>query len=499
MLFWLDLRWIKSNWKSLMLRTFLKDSAIYVLPTIASRGLAIFLIPLYTRVLSPADYGSLDLFMAFAGIVALTIALEVHQAVARFYQQEPDVERRRLYASSALWFSMLMNTTFALIMLALLPTVAPMVMGREGLETAFVVGLAQIWTTSVLYMVQGQLRWQLRSVQYAVVSLVMVFVSAGVSVWLTVIIGWGLVGLMLGTVAGTVFACLLALWWLRDTFRFRIDRPLLGEMLRFSAPLVVSSVAVWANLYVGRLMINQFLTIDEVGLYGIAYRVASISSLLMVAFQGALSPLIYAHYHKPETPGDLATIFKMFVVVALAACLALSSYAIDILTLLTTPDYFASAPTVALLVPAVLLGSMYIFAPGIVIAKKTHLTIWINGGGAILNVILNLVLIPTLGINGAAIAALASCILIFAVHVVIGHRYYPIPHDWSKLASVGGLAAVLALACWWLPQNGLDHRIAGFVSLVIYGIGVVGFGLVGLTEIRTGFRVTLGKLMRKLS
>lgn len=481
-----------------MLRAFLRDSAIYVLPTIASRGLAIFLIPLYTRVLSPADYGSLDLFTAFAGVVALTIALEVHQAVARFYQQEPDVERRRLYASSALWFSLLMNSIFALAMLAFLPRVAPLVMGKEGLETAFMAGLAQIWTTSVLYMVQGQLRWQLQSFKYAVVSLIMVFVSAGVSVWLTVILNWGLVGLMLGTVVGTAVACMLALWWLRDTVRFRVDLDLLAEMLRFSAPLVVSSVAVWANLYMSRLLINHFLTIDEVGLYGIAYRVASISSLLMVAFQGALSPLIYAHYHKPETPGDLAKIFRIFVVIAMAACLALAAFAIDILTLLTTPDYFASAPTVALLVPAVLLGNMYIFAPGIVIAKKTHLTIWINVAGAMLNVLLNLTLIPALGINGAAIATLVTNAAIFATHVTISQPLYRIPHDWVKLACVAALVLFLACACWWLPQNGLDHRIAGVASLAIYGIGVFSVGLVRLTDITTGYLEAVSLLKRKL-
>ena len=88
-----------------MIRTFLKDSAVYTVPSIISRGLALLLVPFYTRVLSTADYGSLDLLMVFASVVNSSIALEVSQGVARFYVSEPISERKVMYASSALWFT----------------------------------------------------------------------------------------------------------------------------------------------------------------------------------------------------------------------------------------------------------------------------------------------------------------------------------------------------------------------------------------------------------
>lgn len=479
-----------------MLRAFLKDSAIYAIPTVASRGLALFLIPLYTRVLSPADYGSLDLFMAFAGIVALTVGLEVHQAVARFYQQEPSPERKMLYASSAFWLSLLNNSIFAVIALAFLPSIAPWIMGREGLETAFAIGIAQIWITSVLYMVQGQLRWQLRSVKYAIVSLVLVSATAVISVWTTVFLGWGLVGFMLGNAVGTVPACLLGLWWSRDSIRFRVNISVLVEMLRYSVPLVVSSIAVWLNLYVDRMMINRFLSIGDVGLYGIAYRFAAVSSVMMIAFQTALTPLIYAHFNDPNAPRELARLLRYFAFLALAFCLALSIFAIDVLTLMTTPEYYASAPTVAILAPATLLSSMYVFTPGIAIAKKTHLMIWINVCGAIFNVVLTLTLIPLLGVNGAAIATLATSSMIFSSYVILGQLHYPIPYDWRRLGLTTGLAISLGVICWWLATLDFNRWITGLAALVIYAIGAVSVGLIHLGEIKAGYRATSNVLAR---
>ena len=62
-----------------MLRSFIKDSAIYAIPQIFSKGINLILLPLYTRILSPNEYGSLDLLLIFAAIINVTIALEVSQ------------------------------------------------------------------------------------------------------------------------------------------------------------------------------------------------------------------------------------------------------------------------------------------------------------------------------------------------------------------------------------------------------------------------------------
>ena len=89
-----------------MIRPLFRDSVIYTVPTVISQGLAFFLIPLYTRVLSPADYGTLDMLMVSGNFVRLTVALEVSQGVARYYLDEKDHNRQVLYASTAFWFTL---------------------------------------------------------------------------------------------------------------------------------------------------------------------------------------------------------------------------------------------------------------------------------------------------------------------------------------------------------------------------------------------------------
>lgn len=479
-----------------MLKAFLKDSATYAIPAFISRGLALFLVPLYTRVLSPADYGSLDLLTVFSGIVNLTISLEVSQGVARFYAAEQDSNRKVLYASSSFWFTLTCYTVFAVLMLCNTHALAVLIIGQPGLETAFQIGVIYIWVNGLFYLVQNQFRWELRSKNYAVISLSMSFVSAGVSVWLAYGLRWGLEGLLLGMTSGSLVGTGLGLWWLRHSFRFRFDGAYLRAMLAFSTPLVFSGVAVWISLYIDRIMINHYLSIDDVGLYGIGYRLASIAGLVMVGFQGALTPLVYTHYRDPDTPRQLARIFRLFLILALFIFLSLSLFSLEILRLLTAEPFYGGAVVVVYLVPAMLLANMYIFAPGIAIAQKTHYFIWINIAGALLNVALNIFLIPMLGIVGGGLATMLGYLAVFTMYMTISQRLYHVPHHWQPIVLSVLAAAVIA---WWLPQLPLDlgvRWILNLLALAIFAIISVAMGLIrptelwqGITHIRARFRI----------
>ena len=468
-----------------MLRPFLKDSAIYTIPAILSRGLSLFLIPLYTRVLSTADYGSLDLLTVFAGIVNLTIAMEVSQGLARYYAAEPEAGQKVVYASTAFWFTIACYTIFVVLLLPFTSQISSLIMGQSATENAFRIGLWYVWINGLFYLIQNQFRWELRSREYAVVSMLMTITTAGISVMLTYGLHLGLQGLLLGMVAGSLAGTMLGLFWLRNSFRFQFDKGKLHEMLYFSTPLVVSGIAVWASLYIDRIMINHLLTVDDVGLYGVGYRVASVASLVMIGFQGALTPLIYTYHSSLETPHQLARIFRLFVGLATLIFLALSLFAADIVKLLTTEPFYKGAAVVVYLVPAVLLANMYIFAPGIGIAKKNHLMIWINVGGALLNIGLNYALIPVLGIVGAGMATLIGYLSVFVAYMVCSQKLYPVPHQWPRIIGAVFLATLLA---WLVPQLEADDFLrwqSYCLAIGVYAFTSWALGLLCLDDLRS--------------
>jgi O-antigen/teichoic acid export membrane protein len=479
-----------------MLKSFLKDSVIYTIPSIVSRGLSLFLVPLYTKVLAPADYGALDLFMVFVNIINLTIALEISQAVARFYTADKSVSRKISYASTAFWFTIIIYFTFNLIFFIFSKPLTLLVIGQSDLENVFKIGLLHIFLYGLIYLMQNQLRWELRSKAFALLSLVYVIATTIFSLWFAYYNNQGIIGLMWGMVGGGSITILLGFWLLRKTIRFEFNENLLKEMLSFSAPLVPASIAVWVSSYVDRMMINHFLGLTEVGIYGIGFRLASIVSLVMVGFQMALTPLIYTHHEEIETPNEIARIFRLFIAFCLLFFLFMNLFVSDLLKIFTQPEFYDARFVIIYLVPAIIFSQIYIFAPGIQIAKKTSYVVWINVLGAILNIILNLLLIPLLSYKGSALATLISQAMVFFILMYYSQRFYPIPYQWFKLFIATCLSIAIVLIAQQINIKGIMHYILslGFLTAVL--LSFVGLGLIQKNEIKS-FNLYVKNLLKK--
>jgi O-antigen/teichoic acid export membrane protein len=458
-------------------RRFFRDSAIYGIASFLSRGISVLLVPVYTRLLAPSDYGAIDVLTVVASLVYVTVALEVAQGLARNFPEAIDEDARVAYASTALWFSVAAYASFAIIAMLATPFISAELLGRPGLEGVISIAIAATSVNGVFLLVQNQLRWQLDPRRYAIASLVFTVVSASGSVAFVAALHLGVAGVFFGQLLGAIAGIVVGGTFVRRRYRLIFDRKRLGEMLRFSLPLVPSSIGVIVMLFVDRIAITALMTLADVGLFGIGYRLASLMSLVTVGFQTSLTPLIYMHHREPETPAHLAQVFRVFLVVALLTSLVLGLFANEAVILFTTPAYYGGAVVVPLLAPAIVLATMYIFAPGLAIARRTGVTAAINIGGGILNAGLNVILIPIAGILGAAGATLTCNLLVFAAYMVLSQRHYPVPHRWRPIGLATLTTAVLLLVVsglsigWWptiLVKSGAVAVAAG--SFVVLGL-----------------------------
>jgi O-antigen/teichoic acid export membrane protein len=249
---------------------------------------------------------------------------------------------------------------------------------------------------NALFMqLQNQFRWELRPRAYATVSVL----YATLVLLLGVGMGWtlGLVGVLGGQAVAAALAAAASLWLLRSSLAWQVDRAHLGRMLRFSLPLVPAGLAVFASFYVNRLLLNGFVTLDEVGVFSVALRLAGLTTLLIVGLQGALTPLVYIHHRDPGVPAQLARLFESFVGLALLVCLLMSLFARELIASLVTPEYAAAGELLPWLAPAALLAQMYIFAPGIAIERKTGWQLALSTTSAALSTGLNWLFIERWG------------------------------------------------------------------------------------------------------
>lgn len=476
-----------------MMRRLFTDTLIYGGSAVLSRGLSLIVLPVYTRILSPADYGVLDMVFVIGSFATLLVALEINQALARFYADAGTAEAKRQMASTTLWFTVAVLTIAFGIAFAGAEPLAAWLLGGADLAGMLRIGLAGIAANGLFYLAQTQMRYSLMSTAFAVVSLVYSVAMLGLGVFLGYGLGMGLAGVLWGQFAAAAAAAALGLAVLQRSYGLVFDPRLLRTMLAFSLPLVPSALATFFTFYSNRLLLNDLEGLDAVGLFGVAARIAGAVGLLVIGLQSSLTPLIYAHYREETTPGHLAQLTEWFIAAALLCCLGLGLYAWEILALFAEARYAGAAPLVLFLAPATLLGQMYIFFPGIAITKRTKLQLYIFVASAVATLVLNWLLIQAAGLLGAAVATLAASLLFMALWVWTSQRLYPMPLRWRRIAAATASFAAAAVAGVWIQGSGLDAAAlfaAKGAMILLLAAGLVACGLVQTTDlVRVGRRL----------
>lgn len=466
-----------------MVRTTVRTTLVYAIPTFLTKGLAFLLLPIYARALQPSDYGVVDLVGSLGPIIHILICVEVLQGMVRLRVDMDSKCRARLTGTTWL-FSIGMHLLFQVIALPNAESISNWVLGDPTYSDAAVAGIVSISATSLVNLFMSQYRWELRSVYFSVLSTGYAVTTIGLAALMALVLDYGVTGILVGQVlAGSIFIVIsLALAGSSVTWTF--DADLLRQMMKFSWPLVASSLTVMLTLSFNRIALTALTDLEQVGIFGMAVRLASITSILVAALQMAVTPLVYQHYRDPLTPASLAKLFRWTVAALMVVCLALHLLAETAVQVIAPGAYAPAAQLIPLLAPAMLLQQLYVFTPGMAIAKKTWMQLIVTSTSAVVSLAANLLLVPLYGALGAALATLCAAIVFFGAWAALSQRLYPLPYDVGPLVGGVMLYITLTAGAFWVDASSLgDNWLwAAKASILL----VLASGLVTLGLIRTG-------------
>lgn len=465
-----------------MLKKIIKDSSIYSINSILTSVVSVLLIPLYTRVFAPTDYGVIDILNIASTLVYLTIALEISQAVGRFTADGKNDSGKSVYFSTALIFVFFAYSLFVIIAIPNTEYLSQFILDSNEKSDIVKVAILSIWATGIFNLLKDQLRWLSRPTHYSIVCTSSSLISILITVFLVLVMKTGVIGVFCGIFIGNLTCLFLAFYYLKSYFMFVVDRKKLIEMLNFSIPLVPSSICFFIFIYIDRLIIKQLMTFNDLGLYGVGYKMASMLGLLIGGTQMALTPFIYNNYSEKNTPLKLAKLSRYFTCLAFTIILGMSLFAKEILMIFTTPIYYKAAEIVPFLVLAIFFSGIYVFAPGLWILKKTKFIALIDILAACINIALNYALIPLWGIKGAAIATLVSSFTMFCINQIISQKYYPIQYPWKKATYCLFIVLLIILLNNILLDFSLFINILLKLLFMFVGASSIIFILIGKSE-----------------
>jgi O-antigen/teichoic acid export membrane protein len=457
------------------LRRLATTGAAYTAASIVSKFIAVALLPLYTRYLTPADYGAAEVMFAAIVSASIVVRLGLIEALLRFYYKDGEDPERVVASTFAglFWFA----TIGALVVLPFATPISEALLDRPATDLARI-SIGGLWVLTMFEFMLTLFRLEERARAFFVTTILNVLVTIGLTVVLVVGAGEGARGLLLGSYAsGAVFVLgLIALQ--RRHLSLRFDRGLLRRLLRFGLPTMPAEASLYLLNFVDRIIIVRSVGLAEAGLYSLAIKFAQAVNVLVRGFQLAWPPLAYSIRDDGEARRAYATVVTLFVSGCALVVTGMWLFSRWIVRALAAPEFFDSYEAIGLISTAVTLYALYMVM--VVILGRTGRTEFnfpATLAALAANVALNLLLVPPLGIVGAGLALVASYLVVVALMYVFTQRLFPVPYQWGRLARVVLTAAVLVgIGELLLPTSGaagLLGRVVLFAAypLVLYASG----------------------------
>jgi O-antigen/teichoic acid export membrane protein len=440
------------------MRRLARHSAVYGIGGLVSRLVAVLLLPVYATYLGSAGFGKIETVVAATTVLVIVLRMGISSAFFRFYFDSHDAAHRTLVVRTSFWFTLTMATAGLAATWILAGEIDGLL--RLGDDPWLVrAGAVALWAQMNYEQLTSLFRVEERSVAFLFASLGNVLLTIGATIVLVVVLDKGPTGAVVGNFTGTLTVYLVLLAYRRYQLGLQFDRSLLREMNRFGLPLVPSALALWAINFVDRIFIAHFKDQAEVGVYSVAVRISSAIVFLMIAFRTAWPAFAYSIEDDAEAKRTYAFVLTYLVVVASWLALALGLLAPWLVRLLTQPEFYEGERVVAPLAFGGMAYAAYIvMAIGVGRAKRTQFNWVITGFAAVVNVALNLILIPPYGIMGAAVATVASYVVMFLGMTWYAQRVFPTPYQWRRVLTA--VAAALALLLTGRALGGLAVALA---------------------------------------
>jgi len=419
------------------IKLLIKDCGIYGSFNILSQAVGFILVPLYTRYLTPAHYGTLEIVQTTFLFLSTFFGLGLSSGLVRYYGFYPDQKDKKIVFNTVFFFIMFVSAVLFIILSFFVPRISLVLLGNLNYSIFFRVSFLTLFFYNTYLIPFALFRVRNESLKYSVLLLLGVFLRLCLAIYLVAVLKKGILGILIAELIATFTVTICCIFSIRKDISFRFSISYLKDLLHFGLPLVPANLGIVILAGSDRYFLEHFSNLHEVGLYALGYRVASAMILVIGAFQLSWGPFLFSVEKEKNAQEIYSRILTYFVFVMGLLSLGLSIFAKELVRLLSTPIYFDAHRVVSLIALAYLLHGVYIIVGvGVNLKNKTIYFPLVIGMAAILNLILNYLFISKYGMMGAAVATLISYFFMVLGIYWSSTKYYPINYEWIRIGKI---------------------------------------------------------------
>lgn len=453
-----------------------RHSGLYAVANLLQRGTAFLLVPLYTYVMTPAEYGTLAVITALNGILIVLLPMSIHGAATRFYfeyRDQPEILRQ--FWGTIFVFMLLSCAGLSALLLLFSAPIFDVLLGGVAFWPYVVLGIATSAVQPFFQMALTIFQTRQQPVRYGLLSLGHFLVSMVLTLILVLGFRWGPAGPLLAMAVSSALFAAIGLGILRHDFRLCLRLDFLRVAILYALPHVPHGISSQLLVTTDRLLLNGLVSLAATGIYNIAALFSLAIDLLCQSVNRAYVPLSMAALRgrDPATLEELRDAGKTMVAGFVILGVTATTFCNEIITLVVGESFRGATAFVPYLAFAGVAGGIYYILVNILFFDRRGNNFIPLGTaiGAIASIGLNFVMIRAYGAFGAALATLSAQLVTTLVIGAIGYRYELVRWNYGLFAVlfVVGFAGSWALA--HMPSFGLVEtflvRAAGWLVIIM--------------------------------
>jgi O-antigen/teichoic acid export membrane protein len=489
-------------------RSLVKDSLAYGVSSLVSRFLNFLLVPFYTHVLTPGEFGVSNI--VFALVAFLNILYQAgfdssYLRLAHDAEREGAASGRRLF-STALWSQAGVSLALTVPFLLLAPWLGAVFGVPVDYHTLFMLAAVILALDALSVVPMSHLRYKRKALHFAFIRLGNVVINIAGNLVFVLWLNKGLEGIFLANVIASAFTLVFLMPIFLENLRAAFEGARLRALLTFGLPFVPAGLYGIVNEMAGRLFLSRLTpadvarlhpgsgwdTLHLTGVFSAAWKLGIFGLLLVQMYRLAWQPFFLRHHTDPDAPVLFGRVLRALLLFVGGAGLTLTLFLDKLVsfpvmgTPLIAPSYWAGLPIVPGILFAYALQAWFVhFTLGVYIEKKTSALVWINGVGAAITVVFSLWLVPRYGLWGAVWAAVACYAVMAVLMTRTSQSLYRIHLDWPRLLPLFVWFLLTFATGSWVqahPETGYPLR---FILLAVGLALPFALGAISKDELRT--------------
>lgn len=431
-----------------------RHTLVYGVGIMVGKAVAFIMLPFYTRYLTPADYGVMQLVEMTLDIVSIIAGTQIAQGIFRYYHKAETVEDRNAVLSTAV---VLLTASFGTAATATglaAPLVCRLVFGSEEHVTLVRLAAAALGVQSLVIVPFAYLRLRERSGLFTALNTAKLALQVGLNIYFLAGAHMGLRGIFLSTlISNSALGAILAVYLLREV-GIRVMVPVARSLFRYGMPLVLTNFATFFSTFGNRYFLNASGDTTMVGLFSLAYQFGFILQTVgFMPFSMMWEPKRFEVARRDSRDIEFSHAFVTMNLLLLSAATGIVLFVDDFIRVMADSSYHSASSLVPLILVAYVFQSWASFQEtGILVRERTELITVANVLSALTALVGYALLIPRWHGLGAA----AATVVAFAVRQIVTHRLsqklWPIRYDWAPVVRLTGAATAVSVASLLVPR-----------------------------------------------